>query len=272
MEKRFAIIAMILMCAVFAFIFVQHRSNQQAEEAAFLANLEEFQQNAPRDVAEDISEEDDIVEDEYIAEEDEVEEVYEDIEEEDNEEENLIADERSNDDMELPLVTITMQDGGVIKLELYPEIAPNTVNNFIHLANDGFYDGLIFHRVIAGFMIQGGCPDGTGGGNPGYSIVGEFAQNNIPNPLRHERGVISMARAQPFNTAGSQFFIMHGDGFFLDGAYAGFGRVLEGIEVVDRIAMTITGPQDRPIEEQVIGTIRVETFGVNFPAPETLER
>ena len=270
MEKRFAIIAKIVMCAVFAFIFVQHRSNQQAEEAVFLASFEEIQQNAPEDIDEDVYEED-WAEDAYAADEDADEEVYEDTDEED-EEENLLADERSNDDMELPLVTITMQDGGVIKLELYPEIAPNTVNNFIHLANDGFYDGLIFHRVIPGFMIQGGCPNGTGGGNPGYSIVGEFSDNRIPNPLRHERGVISMARAQPFDSAGSQFFIMHADGFFLDGAYAGFGRVIEGIEVVDRIAMTMTGAQDRPVEEQVIGTIRVETFGVDFPAPETLAR
>ena len=263
MEKRFAIIAVIVMCAVFAFIFVQHRSTQQAEEAAFLARMdEEIQQNIPGDIDNDGDEEE---EQEYV--------VYEyDEDSEEDEEENLVAYERSNDDMELPIVTITMQNGGVIKLELYPEIAPNTVNNFINLANDGFYDGLIFHRVIPGFMIQGGCPNGTGGGNPGYSIVGEFAQNRIPNPLRHERGVISMARAQPFDSAGSQFFIMHADGFFLDGAYAGFGRVIEGIEVVDQIAMTITGAQDRPVDEQVIETIRVETFGVDFPAPETLGR
>jgi len=268
MEKRFAIIATIVMCAVFAFIFIQHQSNQQAEEVAFLTNLAEVQQNAPGYAGydEDAYEEY-LPEDELVVDEDDADEVYEE-----NEEENLIADERSNNDMELPIVTITMQDGDVIKLELYPEIAPNTVRNFIHLANDGFYDGLIFHRVIPGFMIQGGCPNGTGGGNPGYSIVGEFAQNRIQNPLRHERGVISMARAQPFDSAGSQFFIMHDDGFFLDGAYAGFGKVIEGIEIVDRIAMTTTGPQDRPVEEQVIGTIRVETFGVDFPEPETLAR
>ena len=272
MEKRFAIIAMVVMCAVFAFIFVQHRSNQQAEEAAFLARLdEEVQQNIPGSPD---YEEDEDTEDETWADDDDNDEDINDDDvnnDEDDGEENQIAHERSND-MELPIVTITMQDGGVIKLELYPEIAPNTVNNFIHLANDGFYDGLIFHRVIPGFMIQGGCPNGTGGGNPGYSIVGEFSQNRIQNPLRHERGVISMARAQPFDSAGSQFFIMHDDGFFLDGAYAGFGKVIEGIEVVDRIAMTVTGPQDRPVEEQVIGTIRVETFGVDFPEPETLDR
>jgi len=252
MEKRFAIVAVIIMCAIFAFIFVQSRAANQAEEAAFLANLDEVEQTqADPAVPGNIE--------------------VEDTDEDDVEDVDLIADERRND-MELPIVTMTMQGGGVVKLELYPELAPNTVNNFIHLANDGFYDGLIFHRVISGFMIQGGCPNGTGGGNPGYSIVGEFAQNNISNPIKHDRGVISMARAQPLDSAGSQFFIMHGDAPFLDGAYAGFGRVIEGMDIVDAIAVTPTGAQDRPVTEQVIESIRVETFGVEFPAPETLGR
>jgi len=247
MEKRFAIVAVIIMCAIFAFIFIQNRAADQAEEITFSANLDVVEQTQTDPVEDEVADEEDV----------------EDV--------NLIANEGSND-MELPIVTITMQGGGVVKLELYPELAPNTVNNFIHLANDGFYDGLIFHRVISGFMIQGGCPNGTGGGNPGYSIVGEFAQNNIPNPINHDRGVISMARAQPLDSAGSQFFIMHGDAPFLDGAYAGFGRVIEGIEVVDQIAATATGAQDRPVAEQVIQSIRVETFGVEFPPPVTIGR
>jgi len=202
---------------------------------------------------------------------DEYDNYEEDNDEYDDEnEEHLIAEERSND-MDLPIVTITMEDGGIIKLELYPEVAPNTVNNFIHLANSGFYNGLIFHRVIPGFMIQGGCPEGSGMGNPGYSIRGEFSQNNFPNNLRHERGVISMARAQPFDSAGSQFFIMHEDGFFLDHAYASFGKVIEGMDVVDRIAETnVAG--ERPVEDQRIREMTVETFGVEFPEPERLDR
>ena len=172
---------------------------------------------------------------------------------------------------DLPIVTITMEDGGIIKLELYPEIAPNTVNNFIYLANQGFYDGLIFHRVISGFMIQGGCPDGTGMGGPGHFIRGEFSENGFENNLRHERGVISMARRnQPLDSAGSQFFIMHQDSPFLDNLYAAFGRVIEGIEIVDQIAGVQTGAGDRPIADQIIREVTVETFGVEFPEPEKL--
>ncbi|MCL2565907.1 MAG: peptidylprolyl isomerase [Defluviitaleaceae bacterium] len=172
---------------------------------------------------------------------------------------------------EFPIATITMEDGGVIRVELYPEIAPNTVNNFIYLANSGFYNGLIFHRVISGFMIQGGCPEGSGMGSPGYFIRGEFASNGIANDLLHERGVISMARrAMPLDSAGSQFFIMHGDSPLLDGDYAGFGRVIEGMDVVDRIAGTQTAAQDRPVADQRIREITVETFGVQYPEPERL--
>ncbi|MCL2564181.1 MAG: peptidylprolyl isomerase [Defluviitaleaceae bacterium] len=164
-----------------------------------------------------------------------------------------------------------MEDGAVIRLELYPEIAPNTVNNFIYLANSGFYNGLIFHRVIPDFMIQGGCPEGTGMGDPGYTIRGEFASNGFENNLSHERGVISMARrAMPLDSAGSQFFIMHGDSDFLDGEYAGFGRVIEGMDVVDGIALTQVGALDRPVIDQVIREITVETFGVSFSEPERL--
>ena len=152
-----------------------------------------------------------------------------------------------------PIATITMEDGGVIKLELYPEIAPNTVKNFIHLANSGFYDGVIFHRVIEGFMIQGGDPDGRGTGGPGYRIKGEFSNNNHKNELSHERGVISMARAQDYNSASSQFFIMHKDAAYLDGAYAAFGQVTSGMEVVDKIcadAKPIDGNGSIPAENQ----------------------
>ena len=241
MEKKFAIGAVIVMCIIFAFIFIQQIGRQAPDEFAFLTSEEEaaLQNNIDNDNPQI--------------------------------EENLATNERSSD-MSLPIVTITMEGGGVIKLELYPEIAPNTVNNFIYLANSGFYNGLIFHRVIPGFMIQGGCPDGSGMGNPGYSIRGEFGNNNFPNSIRHERGVISMARAQPFDSAGSQFFIMHADAFFLDNDYASFGRVLEGIEIVDQIAGTQTGPMDRPVSEQVIKEITVETFGVEFPEPEKLTR
>ena len=154
-------------------------------------------------------------------------------------------------------VTIEMELGGEIKLELYPEFAPITVQNFVDLVSQKFYDGLIFHRVISGFMIQGGDPTGTGMGGPGHRIKGEFAHNGVENPISHKRGVISMARTHELNSAGSQFFIMHADGEFLDGQYAAFGKVIEGIEVVDRIAETSTNASDRPITEQKIKTIRI---------------
>lgn len=169
--------------------------------------------------------------------------------------------------MNNPVATITMTNGKKIVLELYPDIAPNTVNNFIALANSGFYDGLIFHRVIRDFMIQGGCPLGTGTGGPGYSIKGEFSQNGVQNTLKHTRGVISMARAMHPDSAGSQFFIMHADSPHLDGAYAAFGKVTSGIEVVDDIADEYTDFRDRPVAPQVMATVRVETFGVEYPAP-----
>ncbi|MCX4305161.1 MAG: peptidylprolyl isomerase [Acetatifactor sp.] len=169
-----------------------------------------------------------------------------------------------------PVVTITMSDGDVIKAELYPEIAPASVRNFISLINKKFYDDLIFHRVINGFMIQGGCPDGTGMGGPGYSIKGEFAQNGFENPLKHTEGVLSMARAQHPDSAGSQFFIMHKTSPHLDGGYAAFGKVIEGMEIVNKIAETKTDWRDRPIEPQVISTVTVETFGETYPEPEKL--
>ena len=167
-----------------------------------------------------------------------------------------------------PIVTIEMEDGGTIKAELYPEIAPNTVNNFISLINKGYYDGVIFHRVIPGFMIQGGDPKGTGTGGPGYSIKGEFTRNGFKNDLKHERGVLSMARAMAPNSAGSQFFIMHKNSPHLDGQYASFGKVLEGMEVVDAIANTRRGPNDKPLTPQVMKKVTVETFGVEYPEPE----
>ena len=167
-----------------------------------------------------------------------------------------------------PIVTFEMSDGGIMKAELYPEIAPNTVNNFISLVSSGFYDGLIFHRVIRGFMIQGGDPQGSGMGGPGYGIKGEFAQNGFPNPLKHERGVLSMARAMSPNSAGSQFFIMHRTSPHLDRQYAAFGKVIEGIEVLDRIATCVTNFRDRPKMDQVMKKVTVETFGVDYPAPE----
>ena len=164
-----------------------------------------------------------------------------------------------------PIVTIEMQDGGVIKAELYPEIAPNTVANFVNLVEKGFYDGLIFHRVIPGFMIQGGDPQGTGMGGPGYTIKGEFARNGFKqNTLRHDRGVLSMARSMMPNSAGSQFFIMHDRAPHLDGDYAAFGKVTEGMDVVDRIAQAPTGFQDRPVQEQRIKAMTVETFGETY--------
>ena len=167
-----------------------------------------------------------------------------------------------------PIVTITMADGSIIKAELYPEVAPNTVNNFISLVNKGFYDGLIFHRVINGFMIQGGCPNGTGMGGPGYSIAGEFAQNGFDNQLKHEPGVISMARAMNPDSAGSQFFIMHKNSPHLDGAYAAFGKIIEGMDVVNKIAETDTDFRDKPITDQKMKKVTVETFGTEYPEPE----
>ena len=170
--------------------------------------------------------------------------------------------------MKNPIVTLTMTDGSVIKIELYPEVAPNTVRNFISLINEKFYDGLTFHRVISGFMIQGGCPQGNGMGGPDYQIKGEFSQNGFQNDLAHSRGVISMARAMSPNSAGSQFFIMHQDAPHLDGAYAAFGMVIEGMDVVDRIAAADTDYNDRPNTEQKIATMTVDTFGETYEAPE----
>lgn len=169
-----------------------------------------------------------------------------------------------------PIVTITMEDGSVIRLELYPETAPVSVNNFISLINRKFYDGLIFHRVIKGFMIQGGCPDGTGMGGPGYSIKGEFAQNGVANDLKHTEGVLSMARSRHPDSAGSQFFIMHKNSPHLDGSYAAFGKVIEGMDVVNRIAETATDYSDRPLEKQMMQSVTVDTFGVEYPEPEKL--
>jgi len=169
-----------------------------------------------------------------------------------------------------PIVTFTMADGGVIKAELYPEIAPTSVNNFISLIQKNYYDGLIFHRVIRGFMIQGGDPEGTGMGGPGYSIRGEFAQNGFENNLKHTAGVLSMARSMMPNSAGSQFFIMHKNAPHLDGAYAAFGKVIEGMEVVNAIAETATDYSDRPMADQVMKTVTVDTFGVDYPEPEKM--
>ena len=170
--------------------------------------------------------------------------------------------------MSNPIVTIEMENGDIMKAELYPEIAPNTVNNFISLVKKGFYDGVIFHRVINGFMIQGGDPDGTGMGGPGYEIKGEFAQNGVKNELRHTEGVLSMARAMHPDSAGSQFFIMHKNAPHLDGAYAAFGKVTEGMDVVNQIAETDTDYSDRPLAVSVMKTVTVETFGVDYPEPE----
>ena len=169
-----------------------------------------------------------------------------------------------------PVVTFEMENGDIIKAELYPEIAPNTVRNFVSLVSKGFYDGLIFHRVIRGFMIQGGCPDGTGMGGPGYSVKGEFAQNGVANDLKHTPGVLSMARSMPPDSAGSQFFIMHEAAPHLDGAYAAFGKVIEGQEHVNKIAETATDYSDRPLETQRMKKVTVDTFGEDYPAPETL--
>ena len=167
-----------------------------------------------------------------------------------------------------PVVTIIMENGDVMKAELYPEVAPNTVNNFISLVKKGYYDGLIFHRVIRGFMIQGGCPQGTGMGGPGYSIKGEFSQNGFKNELKHTEGVLSMARSMMPNSAGSQFFIMHKDAPHLDGAYAAFGKVTEGMDVVNKIAEERTDYSDRPLKTQKIKSMTVDTFGVEYPEPE----
>ena len=170
--------------------------------------------------------------------------------------------------MSNPIVTIEMEDGGVMKAELYPDIAPNTVNNFVSLVRSGFYDGLIFHRVIPGFMIQGGDPEGEGTGGPGYRIKGEFTANGFKNDLRHAKGVLSMARAMLPNSAGSQFFIMHEDAPHLDGQYAAFGQVLEGMDVVDKIANTKTGWGDKPLTPQIMHKVTVDTFGEEYPNPK----
>ena len=177
--------------------------------------------------------------------------------------------ESEDSNMANPVVTITMENGDIMKAELYPEIAPNTVNNFISLINKGFYDGLTFHRIIKGFMIQGGCPRGNGTGNPGYSIPGEFLQNGFPNSLKHDAGVLSMARSMMPDSAGSQFFIMHKPAPHLDGAYAAFGKIIEGMDVVDRIAneKTFRG-DDSPYAKQVMKTVTVDTMGVDYPEPK----
>ncbi len=167
--------------------------------------------------------------------------------------------------MKNPIVTFEMEDGSVFRAELYPETAPQSAGNFISLVKSGFYDGLIFHRVISGFMIQGGDPTGTGMGGPGYRIKGEFALNGFQNSLRHTRGVLSMARSRHPDSAGSQFFVMHADAPHLDGSYAAFGKVTEGMEVVDRIAGTRTDRSDRPIAEQRMKKVTVEDFGQEFP-------
>ena len=172
--------------------------------------------------------------------------------------------------MSNPIVTIEMEDGSVIKAELYPEVAPNSVNNFISLIQKGFYDGLIFHRCIPGFMIQGGCPQGTGTGGPGYSIKGEFTQNGFQNDLAHDRGVLSMARAMNPNSAGSQFFIMVDKAPHLDGSYAAFGKVIEGMEAADAIVSGKTDWNDRPRQKQVMKKVTVDTLGVAYPEPEKI--
>ena len=169
-----------------------------------------------------------------------------------------------------PIVTIEMENGDKMVAELYPHIAPNTVNNFISLVNSGYYDGIIFHRVIKGFMIQGGCPNGNGMGGPGYSIAGEFSSNGFTNNLKHEKGVLSMARTMHPNSAGSQFFIMHARAPHLDGEYAAFGRVIEGLDVVDKIASVRVNRMDKPLDDQRIKSMTVETFGVEYPEVEKM--
>ena len=169
-----------------------------------------------------------------------------------------------------PVVTFTMENGDIMKAELYPDIAPVSVNNFISLIQKNFYDGLIFHRVIRGFMIQGGDPQGTGMDGPGYSIKGEFAANGFQNDLKHTEGVLSMARSMMPDSAGSQFFIMHKNAPHLDGSYAAFGKIIEGMDVVNKIAETPTDYSDRPLEDQKIAAVTVETFGVDYPEPEKM--
>lgn len=171
---------------------------------------------------------------------------------------------------ENPIVTFEMENGDIFKAELYPEIAPNTVNNFISLVKQGFYDGIIFHRVIKGFMIQGGDPEGTGMGGPGYSIRGEFNSNGFKNDLAHQEGVLSMARTMMPNSAGSQFFIMHKNSPHLDGEYAGFGKVIEGMDLVNKIAESKTDRSDKPKEEKKMKKVTVDTFGVDYPEPEKM--
>ena len=171
-----------------------------------------------------------------------------------------------------PVVTIEMEDGGIIKAELYPDVAPVTVNNFISLINKNFYDGLIFHRVIPGFMIQGGDPNGNGMGGPGYAIKGEFTSNGVKNDLKHTRGVLSMARSMAKDSAGSQFFIMVADAPHLDGDYAAFGKVIEGMEVVDQIVSTKRNANDKPVIDQKMKKVTVETFGVKYPEPQKLSK
>lgn len=170
--------------------------------------------------------------------------------------------------MENPVVTFEMENGDIMKAELYPKIAPNTVNNFISLVQKGYYDGLTFHRVIRGFMIQGGCPDGTGMGGPGYNIKGEFNQNGFTNNLKHTAGVLSMARAMDPDSAGSQFFIMHKDADHLDGAYAAFGQIIQGMDVVDKIAKRDTDYNDRPLDKQKMKKVSVDTKGIEYAEPE----
>lgn len=170
--------------------------------------------------------------------------------------------------MILPIVTFEFENGDVIKAELYPEIAPNTVRNFISLINNKFYDGKIFHRVIKGFMIQGGCPNGAGMGGPGYSIKGEFTSNGFKNDLKHDKGVLSMARSMSPDSAGSQFFIMHEKAPHLDGQYAAFGKVTEGLDIVDKIADTKTGRGDKPVADVILKSVTVDTFGENYEEPE----
>ncbi|TGY40772.1 peptidylprolyl isomerase [Clostridium sartagoforme] len=174
--------------------------------------------------------------------------------------------------MKNPIVTINMENGGVIKAELYPEVAPNTVKNFISLINKGFYDGVIFHRVIPGFMIQGGCPDGNGMGGPGYSIKGEFTRNGFKNDLKHSRGVLSMARTMVHDSAGSQFFIMVQDSPHLDNQYAAFGKVIEGMEVADGIVKAQRDYNDKPFEDQKMVKVTVDTFGETYDDPEKVSR
>jgi peptidyl-prolyl cis-trans isomerase B (cyclophilin B) len=173
--------------------------------------------------------------------------------------------------MSNPIITITMNQGGIIKAELYPDIAPNTVSNFIHLVKQNYYNGLCFHRVIPGFMIQGGCPDGSGAGGPGHSIKGEFSQNGFENNLQHTAGVLSMARTGDPNSAGSQFFIMHKDSPHLDGGYAAFGKVTEGMDIVNAIAETQTDHNDRPLNEQIMKQVTVETFDIDYSEPDIIK-